>query len=70
MLAALVLSSYGNASLKSVMTILTPEDRLESIDDVLKLDIKEVTVRTPKGGGAFHMLLVRQRRCLRTINDS
>lgn len=58
-MAAFVLSCYGNASLKSVMTILTPERRLETLDDIFGLDTDKVTVRAFRGGGGISMLKVR-----------
>lgn len=57
-----MLSSLGNATLQSVMTVLTPESRLKTLDDVLELDTELVTVRSVDGTGVYGMLEVIEEK--------
>ncbi|XP_003738770.1 uncharacterized protein LOC100905899 [Galendromus occidentalis] len=56
MLAAFVLSSLGSATLKSVMTVISPASKLETLQDILRVDISKTTIRTTAGTGLMDML--------------
>ena len=58
MLGAVVISSLGSATLKSVMTVLTPERRIETPDDVLKLDTAKTKIRITAGTGLLEIMKV------------
>lgn len=50
-----MLSSFGNATLRSAMTVLPAERRLETLEDVFELATDKVKVRAVGGSGAFDM---------------